>query len=226
MLLLTVGLFVKAQDDTSTDLIILKTGEEYKGQIIEQIPGKSVKLFRPAQRDTLTLYLAQVEKLKKLNTDKKEKVKPEREDERNVNININTTDVPPPVRIPNQTGNDITIFNEHGYRFAVYINGERYGEDFSTSTQISNINHNWIKLGVLFENPDYGVLERNVVLSSNDNMIPYNSSFEIVVSKNNRFKLRYRDRSMKKVEPGTGNVLIHQHDFPASGVHFKSRISR
>jgi len=48
------------------DLISLKNGYQYLGNIVEQQPGKFIKLYRPTQNDTVIIKMEDVEKLSKI----------------------------------------------------------------------------------------------------------------------------------------------------------------
>lgn len=62
---------LKAQVIEEQDIVMLKNGKQYTGQIVEQIPGSSIKLMLPVGGDTLLFYIEQIEKIKKKPTIKK-----------------------------------------------------------------------------------------------------------------------------------------------------------
>lgn len=200
------------------DVVILKNGIEYSGVIIEQMPGKSIKLTVLPSNDTLVFYMNQIEKIKK-NT-KKTEVQPAVETESkkqteptNNNYSQNST---------YQVGNDLTIYSEQGYKFALYINGKRFNKEFLSSVTAENINHNWVKVGVLFEDPDKGLIETDLPLSSNFDygLIPYTNTYRITANNKNILKLKLFDYGAKKLAPGSSNVIIHQSTAP-NGLNFQ-----
>jgi len=66
-----------AQLPSELDKVTLNNGEEHIGYIIEQMPGKHIKLYRPEENDTLTVTMEDITKLNKLisGISKKKKVK-------------------------------------------------------------------------------------------------------------------------------------------------------
>jgi hypothetical protein len=55
-----------AQIERDQDLITLKNGYQYLGYVIEQQPGKLIKLYRPQENDTIPVALSDVAKLSKI----------------------------------------------------------------------------------------------------------------------------------------------------------------
>ena len=230
LILIAKAVFINllnAQTQNDEDIVVLKTGKEYAGQIIEQIPGNSIKIITFPNADTLVFYYAQIEKLKK-KPGSKEKPTPQinvQPIQSNLKTTTNYTD-----DATYQIGNDLTVFSEQGYKFAVYINGKRCNDEFSTRITVENVNHNWVSIGVLFEDPARGLIEKNISLSPMDgDVMPYTCTYKIAVTKKNRLVIDLYDYGMKKVAPGTANVLIHRDVAPA-GFNFQiqqtTRISR
>jgi len=48
------------------DLVTVKSGAQYLGYIIEQQPGKLVKMYRPTQNDTISIQMEDIDKLTKI----------------------------------------------------------------------------------------------------------------------------------------------------------------
>jgi hypothetical protein len=210
-----IPFYIAAQSNIEDDVIILKDGKQYVGRIVEQSPGKSIRFVENSKTDTLTFFIPQIDKLKK-QPRKEEKLKEATTTSTPIEININNTE-----KTINSIGNDLTVFSDMGYRFALYINGKRYNENFESSVTVENINHNWIKLSVLFEDPDKGIIEKNLSLSPvNENLIPYTSTYRIYVNRNNKIVLGYYESVAKKIAPGSGTVIIDR-GAPPSGVNFK-----
>lgn len=57
---------VTAQQNGDQRLITLHNGYQYLGYIVEQRPGKDLKLFRPAVNDTITVKLEDIEKVTRI----------------------------------------------------------------------------------------------------------------------------------------------------------------
>lgn len=214
-----------AQTNDQEDVVVLKTGKEYTGQIIEQIPGNCIKLLRFPESDTVIFYMTQIEKLKKQNK------------QATLQNKVATTEMPPAAASKSnnyhenstqQIGNDLTIFTELGYRFALYINGKRCNEEFATRVTVENINHDWVTIGVLFEDPERGLIEKNIGLSGKDDVLPYTNTYRII-AKNNRLVLRLHDYSVKKIAQGSTNILIQRDPAPAGtnlNIHHSTRIRK
>ena len=222
---------IKAQHSNEDDVIVLKDGKQYVGQIIEQSPGKSIKFIDNATTDTLTFFIPQIDKLKKQAKKENKQVndKPVSPIEININTNGNTNNNGNPGQL--QIGNDLTVFSDMGYKFAIYINGKRYNEEFATNVMVENINHDWVQIGVLFEDPDKGLIERSIPLSPyNGELIAYSSTYKIAVNKKNKLVLSYYGTDAKKLTPGTSNIIIHKNIAPPPGLQFQmnhsTRISR
>ena len=68
--LLTCLLFsmitLHAQIQRDQDLVTLKNGTQYLGYIIEQKPGKHIKIFRPTVNDTVMAKMEDIDKLSKI----------------------------------------------------------------------------------------------------------------------------------------------------------------
>lgn len=57
---------LSAQVERDQDLITLKNGYQYLGYVIEQQPGKLIKLYRAQENDTIAIALSDVAKLSKI----------------------------------------------------------------------------------------------------------------------------------------------------------------
>jgi hypothetical protein len=57
---------VFSQTKRDQDLVTLKNGNQFLGYIIEQKPGKTIKLYRPTVNDTVTVQMAEIDKLTKI----------------------------------------------------------------------------------------------------------------------------------------------------------------
>lgn len=208
--------FCQAQTTVIDDIVTLKTGEKYEGQIIEQRPGSSITMLRNEPKDTLVFYLDQITSMKK----KTRTIK----DETPVEVLKETTKVEEKQPTNNyaeegiyQVGNDLTIFSEDEYKFKVYINGKPFNQNFATRVSLENINHNWARISVLFENPDFGVIEQDIPLSPNDgDLLPYTSTYRVYTSKKGILKMWLFNNSVKKVAPGSANILIHRDASPSN----------
>jgi hypothetical protein len=70
LLIITFHLFIQfisfSQVERDQDLITLKNGYQYLGYIIEQQPGKLIKLYRAQENDTISIPLLEVAKLSKI----------------------------------------------------------------------------------------------------------------------------------------------------------------
>jgi hypothetical protein len=204
--------FCKSQTIVTDDIITLKTGEKYEGQIIEQRPGSSVTMVSNEAKDTLVFYLDQIASMKKQNRTV-QNVNSSPVEERATEKKQPTLNYAQDATY--QIGNDLTIFSEDEYKFKIYVNGKPYHNNFATRVALENINHNWAQISVLFENPDLGVIEQDLSLSPNDGeMLPYTSTYKIKVNKKGKLVLRYYNCSLKKVAPGSANVLIHRSTTP------------
>jgi hypothetical protein len=68
--LLAIMLFslaaTNAQVQRDQDLVTLKNGTQYLGYIIEQKPGKHIKIFRPTVNDTVMAKMEDIDKLSKI----------------------------------------------------------------------------------------------------------------------------------------------------------------
>jgi hypothetical protein len=65
-ILLNAASTLQAQSIRDQDLVTLKNGYQVLGYIMEQRPGKSIKLFRPLENDTVEIALPDVSKLNKI----------------------------------------------------------------------------------------------------------------------------------------------------------------
>lgn len=54
------------QPQRDQDLITLKNGYQYLGYIVEQQPGKLIKMYRPTQNDTISVNMEEIDKLSKI----------------------------------------------------------------------------------------------------------------------------------------------------------------
>lgn len=63
--ILTVGL-LKGQVERDQDLVTLKNGYQILGYVVEQRPGKLIKVYRPVENDTVEVALQDVSKLTKI----------------------------------------------------------------------------------------------------------------------------------------------------------------
>jgi len=60
----SIGIF--SQTSRDQDLITLFSGYQYLGYIIEQEPGKHIKLYRPVKNDTVTIKMEDIEIMNKI----------------------------------------------------------------------------------------------------------------------------------------------------------------
>jgi hypothetical protein len=66
IIILISGYGVSAQVKRDQDLITLKNGNQMLGYIIEQKPGKTIKIFRPSVNDTVLVQMNEIDKLTKV----------------------------------------------------------------------------------------------------------------------------------------------------------------
>lgn len=60
------GKSLNAQVQRDQDLVTLKNGYQLLGYVIEQKPGKAIKVYRPLESDTLEVALSEISKLSKI----------------------------------------------------------------------------------------------------------------------------------------------------------------
>ncbi len=218
LVLCLVTSILQSQNNSQEDVVLLKDGKEYRGLIIEQVPGSSIKFISYPENDTLVFYLAMIEKIKKEMPKQNAVSNP-------VPTQVyQTSTVQSAQEATYQTGNDLTIFSDDEFKFIIYINGKPTNNTFFTRSTIENINHNWVRVSVVFEDPSKGVIEQDLMLSPNSgDMLPYTSTYQ-VVNKKGRLKLKYYNQSVKKVAPGAANVVIYRSTTPNynSNVQFQN----
>ena len=66
ILLLNVVLIFAQDPQRDQDLITLKNGYQYLGYVVEQQPGKLIKIYRPTQNDTVIVNIENIDKLSKI----------------------------------------------------------------------------------------------------------------------------------------------------------------
>lgn len=66
LVLMSTTLTMQAQTIRDQDLVSLKNGYQVLGYIVEQRPGKAIKVFRPLENDTVEIAMADVSKLNKI----------------------------------------------------------------------------------------------------------------------------------------------------------------
>ena len=66
LVLMSTTSTMQAQTIRDQDLVTLKNGYQVLGFIVEQRPGKAIKVFRPLENDTVEIAMADVSKLNKI----------------------------------------------------------------------------------------------------------------------------------------------------------------
>lgn len=66
LVLLSATSTMQAQSIRDQDLVTLKNGYQVLGYIVEQRPGKTIKVFRPLENDTVEIAMPDVSKLNKI----------------------------------------------------------------------------------------------------------------------------------------------------------------
>ncbi|MBX7182683.1 MAG: hypothetical protein K1X82_11250 [Bacteroidia bacterium] len=114
-----------------------------------------------------------------------------------------------------QIGHDLTIFSGDGMKFTVIINGMKMNEQPQTNVFIENLNNDWVKAKIFFEDTNLEPIERNILQiksAANSGNYPEAVVYEIRTNKKGQPVLRWSSAAPKKIQQ---QVIIQQAPAPA-----------
>lgn len=118
-----------------------------------------------------------------------------------------------------QIGHDLTIFSEDGLKFKVKINGAYVNDNFASSVKAENINEDYVKAIIEFQDTTIAPIKRNILQiksASNPNGEPEAVVYQIK-KKKEEYVVKWSSASRKKIQ---NQVIIQQAapSTPSNGV--------
>ena len=126
-----------------------------------------------------------------------------------------------------QIGHDLTIFSEDGVKFKVILNGQVMNEVPASRVFCENLNNDWLKCIIQFEDSKIPTIERKVLQlksASNPNGLPEAVVYQIK-EKEGKYTLRWSSASLKKIQQ-TQTIIIQpgQQPAPQPGIQINTNI--
>lgn len=124
-----------------------------------------------------------------------------------------------------QIGHDVTIFSGDGKKFTVTFNGMKINETPSSNVVATNLNTDWVKAIIEFEDATIPPIKKNILQikgPTNKDNHPETVVYELK-EKKGEYVLRWSSTSPKKIQQ-TQTVIIQGQPAPAPqpGIHINT----
>ena len=109
-----------------------------------------------------------------------------------------------------QVSHDLTLYSEDGLEFKLTMNGKVVNEEYASSVEIKNIEHDYFKAVITFKDDQYEVLSKTIYLATagEDKNKPQSNVYVLKIKKGD-VKLRFQSRSEKKIQDPDINIIIN-----------------
>jgi hypothetical protein len=115
-------------------------------------------------------------------------------------------------------GHDLTIWSEDGYKFTLYLNGQKMNEEPAASVQCTNLTYDYAHSRIVFEDAAHPEIERKVTqIRTNPNFTVASTVYKIVTTKKGELDLRFGSSNQKVVAPAQTVIINNGTPAPQGG---------